>query len=106
MAGLRSGGGGGARVAGCVPGRSATPGSTPEWHAAAAPSRTRACPPGAPSVQLWLPDPTDVSVRVYNGTSRPDLANQVAEELTTRGFKVLSVATSDRPYPQTHLRQA
>jgi hypothetical protein len=67
-------------------------------------SPTPACPPGKLPVRTKLPQPADFSVRVYNGTSRPGLANQIAEELTTRGFKVARVAASVDPYPQTLLR--
>lgn len=109
-------------LAGCVPGRSPNPRST-EWHVVVVPrpspslslslppslslSPSPACPSGAVPVRTKLPERTDVSVRVYNGTSRPGVANQVAQELTTRGFKVLRVATASagpNPYPQTLLR--
>src|SRR5947207_8603045 len=88
-------------VAGCLPGRSPTPRRTPESRAVVVASPTPACPPGELPVRTKLPQPADFSVRVYNGTSRPGLANQIAEELTTRGFKVVRVAASVDPYPQT-----
>jgi hypothetical protein len=83
-------------VTGCLPGQ--VPVIVPV--AVPSPSPTPTCP----QVRTRLPERTDVSVTVYNGASRPGLANNVAEELTARGFKVLKVATSDRPYPQTLLR--
>ena len=96
-------------MAGCLPGRSPTARSTPEWHVVVEPSRSPsqpspACPPGMQPVHAKLPQPTDISVRVHNATSRPALATSVAKELTTRGFMVLNVADSDHPYPQTLLR--
>jgi hypothetical protein len=95
-------------VAGCVPERSPTARSTRDWRALVVPSGSAlpspACPPGTRPVHAKLPQPTDISVRVYNATSRPALATQVATELTARGLTVLKVADSDRPYPQTLLR--
>jgi len=91
-------------VAGCLPGRSPTPRRTRDWRALVEPSRSPACPPGMQPVHAKLPQPTDISVRVYNATSRPALATSVAKELTTRGLTVLKVADSDHPYPQTLLR--
>lgn len=37
-------------------------------------------------------DPTTVTVRVYNATDKPGLAQTVADELTTRGFSVAEFA--------------
>jgi hypothetical protein len=91
-------------VTGCLPGQVpvivpvAVPSQLPSPSPSPSPS------PTCLQVRTRLPERTDVSVTVYNGASRPGLANNVAEELTARGFKVLKVASADRPYPQTLLR--
>ncbi|SDT78055.1 LytR C-terminal domain-containing protein [Actinoplanes derwentensis] len=48
-----------------------------------------ACPAGAPLADIRLPtDPVDVVVKVYNGTNRAGLAEQVTTEFQNRRFSV------------------
>lgn len=52
-------------------------------------SNSGACPAGAPFADIRLPeDPVDVTVKVYNGTSRAGLAEQVTTEFQNRRFTV------------------
>ena len=45
------------------------------------------CPAGAPLADIRLPeDPVEVTVKVYNGTSRSGLAEQVTDEFKNRRF--------------------
>jgi LytR cell envelope-related transcriptional attenuator len=70
-----------------------------------APTPTRTCPPGTIPVHVFLPDRRQVSVNVYNGTSKVNLATTVAQELSSRGLVVRAVsAASGGPYPQTLMR--
>jgi hypothetical protein len=47
------------------------------------------CPPGAPLADIRLPnDPAVVKVKVFNGTNRADLAEQVSNEFANRRFVV------------------
>jgi hypothetical protein len=49
------------------------------------------CPPGAPQANVQLPeDPSDVTVKVLNGTSTPGLAENVTTDFKNRRFKVQS----------------
>jgi LytR cell envelope-related transcriptional attenuator len=48
-----------------------------------------ACPKGAIQVNVSLPDDNkDVKIKVFNGTSRPGLAESVGEDFSRRGFSV------------------
>ena len=94
-------------VAACGPERSPDPtaASDPVSHAPTfVPTATRTCPPGAVPVSVELPERTDITVNVYNGTSRPGLGTEVAQELRTRGFHVARVAASDDPSAESVLR--
>jgi hypothetical protein len=45
------------------------------------------CPAGAPRVDIELPDdPADVTIKVYNGTKTPGLAESVTNEFKNRRF--------------------
>lgn len=47
------------------------------------------CPPGAPLADIRLPnDPAVVKIKVYNGTNKADLAEQVTNEFANRRFVV------------------
>ncbi|BEL11957.1 hypothetical protein Q0Z83_101480 [Actinoplanes sichuanensis] len=47
------------------------------------------CPAGAPLADIRLPnDPAVVKIKVYNGTSKADLAEQVSNEFANRRFVV------------------
>jgi hypothetical protein len=45
------------------------------------------CPAGAPTADIQLPDdPAEVTIRVFNGTSTPGLAESVTNEFKNRRF--------------------
>jgi hypothetical protein len=47
------------------------------------------CPEGAPLADVSLPDdPSDVKVKVLNGTDKPGLADNVSTDFKNRGFAV------------------
>lgn len=47
------------------------------------------CPADFILVDLSLPQPSEVKVNVYNGTTRAGLANRIADNLANRNFHVL-----------------
>ncbi|MDI6103284.1 LytR C-terminal domain-containing protein [Actinoplanes sp. NEAU-A12] len=50
------------------------------------------CPAGAPLADIRLPnDPAKVTIKVFNGTKRADLAEQVSNEFANRRFVVQEV---------------
>jgi LCP family protein required for cell wall assembly len=57
----------------------------------------------APAKQASLP-PSQVKVRVLNGTSTPGLAQRVGDQLTARGYSVVNIGTSPTKPNQTELR--
>ena len=68
-------------------------------------SPSKICPSGTTPVRLRLPDVSQVTVNVYNGTSQPGLAETVAGELKSRRLKVGAVRTaSNGPYLETIIR--
>jgi LCP family protein required for cell wall assembly len=48
--------------------------------------------------------PSQIKVRVLNGTSTPGLAQRVSDQLTARGYKVLGIGTATTNPSQTQLR--
>ncbi len=68
--------------------------ATPEPTASAAP-----CLPAPTAVLQPLPDPTEVSVNVYNATPTKGLAAQTAKELKTRGFTIKAVGNDPKKMP-------
>jgi hypothetical protein len=57
------------------------------------------CPAGAPMADMTLPnDPTEVTVKVYNGTARAGLAETVTTEFKNRRFTVQKPAESKTKY--------
>ena len=68
----------------------------PELHLAGAPR----CPDGLVPANIELPDAEDIRLHVYNGTTRDDLADEVAQDLRTRDFVVVSVDRATGSYPQ------
>jgi LCP family protein required for cell wall assembly len=57
----------------------------------------------APAKQASLP-PSQVKVRVLNGTSTAGLAQRVGDQLTARGYSVVKIGTSPTQPSQTQLR--
>ena len=68
--------------------------AAPEPTASAAP-----CLPAPTTVLQPLPDPTEVSVNVYNATPTKGLAAQTAKELKTRGFTIKAVGNDPKKMP-------
>jgi len=57
------------------------------------------CPKGAVLADVTLPDDSDqVSVKVYNGTNKPNLAEQATNDFKNRGFKTQKPAESKKKY--------
>lgn len=57
------------------------------------------CPAGSPLVDIELPDdPAQVTVKVYNGTSTPGLADSVTTEFKNRRFTVQKAAENKSKY--------
>jgi LCP family protein required for cell wall assembly len=50
------------------------------------------------------PAPSDVSVKVVNGSTRSGLAGEVSETLSSLGFKVSEPSSADQPTTQTVIR--
>jgi hypothetical protein len=48
--------------------------------------------------------PSQIKIRVLNGTSTPGLAQRVSDQLTARGYKVLGIGTAPTKPNQTQLR--
>lgn len=53
------------------------------------------CKPGEIPVNLAMPKPQDVEVRVYNATKEPGLASQVKADLEEYGYKVVETDDKD-----------
>jgi hypothetical protein len=57
------------------------------------------CPAGAPLADMQLPDdPAEVTVKVYNGTKTPGLAESVTNEFKNRRFTTQKPAESKTKY--------
>jgi LCP family protein required for cell wall assembly len=56
-----------------------------------------------PAKKATMP-PSQIKVRVLNGTSTPGLAQRVSDQLTARGYKVLGIGTAPTKPNQTQLR--
>ena len=53
------------------------------------------CPPGAVPAKIKMPENRDeVTLNVYNGTPRVDLAKQIGGEFANRGFKINKTETA------------
>jgi LCP family protein required for cell wall assembly len=52
---------------------------------------------------LSIPDPSDVTIRVLNGTTVKGLARKVADDLARRGFVVRGVRTAEKPVEKTRI---
>ena len=48
-----------------------------------------------------LPDAEHIRLQVYNGTTRTDLADQVAKDLRARQFVVIHVDQAPGEYPRS-----
>jgi hypothetical protein len=62
-----------------------------------APVSSRSCTTPTPKVPDKLPEPSDVTVTVANGTDRAGLALDTADVLTARGFVVADFGNTERP---------
>jgi len=90
-------------LAGCSGRGAKLPVSAPPRNPVVSPSTT--CPPGVTPVHLRLVQVSQISVIVYNGTSRPGLGETVAGELASRRMKVAAVRSANNgAYPQTIIR--
>ena len=57
------------------------------------------CPAGAPLADVTLPDdPAEVTVKIFNGTSTPGLADSVTNEFKNRRFTTQKPAESKTKY--------
>ena len=57
------------------------------------------CPPGSVLADITLPDDSDeVTVKVYNGTSKPGLADAATNDFKNRGFKTQKPAESKKKF--------
>jgi hypothetical protein len=57
------------------------------------------CPAGAPAADVRLPDdPAEVTVKIYNGTGKPGLAESVTNEFKNRRFTTQKPAESKTRY--------
>jgi len=57
------------------------------------------CPAGSPLADVTLPDdPAEVTVKIYNGTSTPGLADSVTNEFKNRRFTTQKPAESKTKY--------
>jgi hypothetical protein len=64
---------------------------------APAASPTRTCTTPTPKAPKKLPEPSDVTLAVANGTDRSGLAVDTADAFAGRGFVVTDVGNTDRP---------
>jgi LytR cell envelope-related transcriptional attenuator len=62
-----------------------------------APVTSRSCTTPTPKVPEKLPEPSQVSVSVANGTDRAGLALDTADAFATRGFVVGDIGNTERP---------
>jgi LytR cell envelope-related transcriptional attenuator len=61
----------------------------------------RATPsPSTSPVSFTLPKPTDVTVNIYNATTRSGLAKKTADALAARGFDIGAFGNADPAYDQ------
>jgi hypothetical protein len=72
-----------------------TPPRPPDLHLAGAPQ----CPNGLVPVNLDLPEIDRISLNIYNGTERADLAQEVAADLRMRRFTVIKIGQARESYP-------
>jgi hypothetical protein len=57
------------------------------------------CPQGSVLADVTLPDDSDqVTVKVYNGTNKPDLAQSATNDFKIRGFKTQKPAESKKKF--------
>lgn len=63
-----------------------------------APSAT--CRTPSPKTPRPLPEPSQVTVAVANGTDRPGLALDTADDLASRGFVISDIGNSSKPIRQ------
>jgi hypothetical protein len=57
------------------------------------------CPAGSVMADVSLPDsPSEVTVRIYNGTSTPGLADGVTHDFANRGFKTQKPAENRKKF--------
>ena len=61
---------------------------------------TTATTNGQQVAQLTVP-PSQISVRVLNGTTRNNLAHDVADQLAARGFRIAGIGTASAPATKT-----
>ena len=54
------------------------------------------CPEGQPLADLVIREPRDIRITVLNGTDRPGLAHNVADDFRDRGFQVKKEATDKK----------
>ncbi|MFJ3494860.1 LytR C-terminal domain-containing protein [Streptomyces sp. NPDC086091] len=54
--------------------------------------------PGASAAPVVLPKPAQVTVNVFNATTRSGLAKTTADELKKRGFRIGEVGNADKVY--------
>jgi len=57
------------------------------------------CPNGLVPVNLDLPNIDHIRLSVYNGTTRPDLAEKVAADLRIRKFVIIDIDRARESYP-------
>jgi hypothetical protein len=73
-----------------------------DTKANSAPQNRAACTPSPAPVQsgkpVALPQPSGVTLNVYNATARGGLAKTTANQLVSRGFKVAKFANAPDPY--------
>jgi LytR cell envelope-related transcriptional attenuator len=56
------------------------------------------CEPGEVRANIAVPDPGQVTINVFNGTNRVNLAQQIGGEFTNRGFVVSKTETAPEPF--------
>jgi LytR cell envelope-related transcriptional attenuator len=57
------------------------------------------CPKGSVTADVALPDDSDeVTVKVYNGTNKPNLAEEATNDFKNRGFKTQKPAESKKKF--------
>lgn len=62
-----------------------------------APVATRSCTTPTPKTPEKLPEPSQVTVSIANGTDRAGLALDTADVFATRGFVVTDIGNTERP---------
>ena len=56
------------------------------------------CEPGEIRANIDTPDPGQVTINVFNGTNRVNLAQQIGGEFNNRGFVVSKTETAPEPF--------